>query len=153
MDGAHAAANHGQNGSFGSSLSPKRVMCVCPSMLKQSSYLEPAVSALQDQCQLSTSLEGMSNPPEVVPNIVLAAKQTQVLNMAQELDAWNLHAEQASSLELYALSLALSGSSTTGIGGTPFLAGEGNFLRRRAAAEGPTKRVISTADKHCILGS
>merc|ERR1719240_1390343 len=58
--------------------------------------------------------------------------------MAQELEAWNLHAEHASSLELYALSFALRGSSTTGIGGTPFLAGEGSFLRRSAAATGPT---------------
>merc|ERR1719265_1106023 len=54
--------------------------------------------------------------------------------MAQELEAWNLQAEHASALELYALSLALKGSSTTGIGGTPFLAGEGSFLRRRAAS-------------------
>merc|ERR1719390_451500 len=57
--------------------------------------------------------------------------------MAHELEAWNLQAEHASSLELYALSLALRGSSTTGIGGTPFLAGEGNFFFRRAAAAGP----------------
>merc|ERR1719161_3070754 len=57
--------------------------------------------------------------------------------MAHELDAWNLQALHASSLELYALSLARSGSSTTGIGGTPFLAGEGNFFLRRAAAAGP----------------
>merc|ERR1719316_1511484 len=89
---------HGQIGSFGSSLSPNRVMWVCPSMLKQSSYLEPAVSALQDQCQLSTSVDFMAKPPDVVPNCVLAAKHTQVLNIAQELDAWNLHALQASSL-------------------------------------------------------
>merc|ERR1719393_226766 len=54
--------------------------------------------------------------------------------MAQELEAWNLQALQASSLELYALSLALRGSSTTGIGGTPLRAGEGNFLRISAAA-------------------
>merc|ERR1719281_2001727 len=65
--------NHGQMGPFGSSLSPNRVMWVCPSM---------------------------SKPPEVVPNMVFAAKQTQVLNMAQELEAWNLHAEHASPLEL-----------------------------------------------------
>merc|ERR1719473_1512713 len=71
--------------------------------------------------------------------------------MAQELEAWNLQALQASSLELYALSLALRGSSTTGIGGTPFLAGEGNLLRRRPAMEGPTKRATSNAEKHCIL--
>merc|ERR1719359_2226353 len=58
------------------------------------------MSALQDQCQLLTSLDGMSKPPEVVPNIVFAAKQTQVLNMAQELEAWNLHALHASSLLL-----------------------------------------------------
>merc|ERR1719258_1000539 len=57
--------------------------------------------------------------------------------MAQELEAWNLQAEHASSLELYALSLALNGSSTTGIGGTPFLAGEGSFLRRSAADAEP----------------
>merc|ERR1719450_867595 len=91
---------HGQMGSLGSSLSPKRVMCVWPSILKQGSYLLPATSALQLQCQLSTSEDFMSKPPEVVPNIVLAAKHTQVLNMAQELEAWNLHALQASSLEL-----------------------------------------------------
>merc|ERR1719440_2524403 len=48
--------------------------------------------------------------------------------MAQELEAWNLQALHASALELYALSLALSGSSTTGIGGTPFLAGDGKRL-------------------------
>merc|ERR1719146_494445 len=57
--------------------------------------------------------------------------------MAQELDAWNLQALHASSLELYALSLALKGSSTTGIGGTPSLAGEGSLLRRSAAVAGP----------------
>merc|ERR1719265_2382000 len=91
---------YGQMGSLGSSLSPKSVMWVWPSMLKQSEYLFPAVSALQLQCQLSTSDDSISNPPEVVPNMVLAAKQTQVLNIAQELDAWNLHAEQASALEL-----------------------------------------------------
>merc|ERR1719191_1808435 len=71
--------------------------------------------------------------------------------MAQELEAWNLQAEHASALELYALSLALSGSSTTGIGGTPFLAGEGNFLRRSAAAAGPANRASTTALKPCIL--
>merc|ERR1719171_689998 len=129
-----ASRAHGQIGSLGSSLSPKRVMCVCPSMLKQSSYFEPAVSALQDQCQLSTSEEGMSKPPDVVPNIVLAAKQTQVLNMAQELDAWNLQALQASSLLSYALSAALRGRSTTGMGGFPSRAGLGSFLARRSFA-------------------
>merc|ERR1719359_441025 len=66
--------------------------------------------------------------------------------MAHELEAWNLHAEQASSLELYALSLALNGSSTTGIGGTPFLAGDGNFrfksLAEEVAARKKTKRPL-----------
>merc|ERR1719359_1025246 len=71
--------------------------------------------------------------------------------MAQELEAWNLHAEHASPLELYALSLARNGSSTTGIGGTPFLAGEGNFLRRRPAAAGPAKKASTTMEKPCIL--
>merc|ERR1719238_2096206 len=71
--------------------------------------------------------------------------------MAHELEAWNLHAEQASSLELYALSLALSGSSTTGIGGTPFLAGEGNFFFRSAAAAGPAKRARTKMETLCIL--
>merc|ERR1719364_502199 len=71
--------------------------------------------------------------------------------MAQELEAWNLHALHASSLELYALSLALRGSSTTGIGGTPFLAGEGSLLRISPAAAGPTKRASTTAEKHCIM--
>merc|ERR1719506_738044 len=56
--------------------------------------------------------------------------------MAHELEAWNLQAEHASALELYALSLALNGSSTTGIGGTPFLAGDGSFFLRRAAVAG-----------------
>merc|ERR1719450_1773795 len=142
---------HGQMGSLGSSLSPKSVMCVWPSMLKQSSYLLPATSALQLQCQLSTSEDSMSKPPEVVPNMVLAAKQTQVLNMAQELEAWNLQALHASALELYALSLALNGSSTTGIGGTPFLAGEGNFFLRSAAAAGPAKRASTKTETLCIL--
>merc|ERR1719331_2053287 len=91
---------HGQMGSLGSSLSPKSVMWVWPSMLKQSAYLLPAVSALQLQCQLSTSDDSISKPPEVVPNMVLAAKQTQVLNMAHELEAWNLQALHASPLEL-----------------------------------------------------
>merc|ERR1719428_2809373 len=141
---------HGQIGSLGSSLSPKSVMWVWPSMLKQSSYLLPATSALQLQCQLSTSEDSMSKPPEVVPNMVLAAKQTQVLNMAQELEAWNLQAEQASSLELYALSLALKGSSTTGIGGTPFLAGDGNLFRRSAAEAGPTNRASTKMERLCI---
>merc|ERR1719449_232414 len=138
------------DGLFGSSLSPNSVMWVWPSMLKQSSYLLPAVSALQLQCQLSTSEDSISKPPEVVPNMVLAAKHTQVLNMAQELEAWNLQALQASSLELYALSLALRGSSTTGIGGTPFLAGEGNFFFRRAAAAGPTMRANSTTAQRML---
>merc|ERR1719235_284488 len=71
--------------------------------------------------------------------------------MAQELEAWNLQALHASSLELYALSLALSGSSTTGIGGTPFLAGEGSFLRKSAAAEGPAKRARIMNEKPCIF--
>merc|ERR1719498_226434 len=71
--------------------------------------------------------------------------------MAQELEAWNLHALHASSLELYALSLALRGSSTTGIGGTPFLAGEGNLLRMSPAIEGATKRVKNKAETYCIL--
>merc|ERR1719159_338612 len=93
-----SVAFQGQIGSLGSSLSPKRVMWVWPSMLKHNSYFEPAVSALQDQCQLSTSVDFMLNPPDVVPNCVLAAKQTQVLNIAQELEAWNLHAEHASAL-------------------------------------------------------
>merc|ERR1719235_2733039 len=129
------SADQGQIGSFGSSLSPKRVMCSCPSTLKQSSYFEPAVSALQDQCQLSPSVDDMSKPPDVVPKFVLAAKQTHVLNMAQELDAWNLQALQASSLLLYALSLARRGRSTTGIGGTPLRAGDG---RRRSLADAGT---------------
>merc|ERR1719265_1595430 len=71
--------------------------------------------------------------------------------MAQELEAWNLHAEQASAWELYALSLALSGSSTTGIGGTPFLAGEGNFLRRSAADTGPANIASTKMERLCIL--
>merc|ERR1719482_548861 len=70
--------------------------------------------------------------------------------MAQELEAWNLQALHASALELYALSLALSGSSTTGIGGTPFLAGEGNFFFRRAAAAGPTMRANSTTAQRML---
>merc|ERR1719345_25826 len=100
QSGQAIRAPQGQMGSLGSSLSPKSVMWVCPSMLKHRAYLFPAVSALQLQCQLSTSEDSMSKPPEVVPNMVLAAKQTQVLNMAQELEAWNLHALQASPLEL-----------------------------------------------------
>merc|ERR1719230_1323375 len=60
--------------------------------------------------------------------------------MAHELEAWNLQALHASPLELYALSLARRGSSTTGIGGTPFLAGEGSFFFKRAAAAGPAIR-------------
>merc|ERR1719247_314824 len=71
--------------------------------------------------------------------------------MAHELEAWNLHAEQASAFELYALSLARRGSSTTGIGGTPFLAGEGSLLWRSAADAGPTKRATTKAEQHCIL--
>merc|ERR1719299_261232 len=64
--------------------------------------------------------------------------------MAHELEAWNLHALQA-------LALALRGSSTTGIGGTPFLAGDGSFFLRRAAAAGPAKRASRTTLKPCIL--
>merc|ERR1719331_345584 len=71
--------------------------------------------------------------------------------MAQELEAWNLQAEHASALELYALSLARSGSSTTGIGGTPFLAGEGNLLRSSPAAAGPANRASTTMETHRIL--
>merc|ERR1719386_615631 len=97
-DYAQIVRAHGQIGSLGSSLSPKSVIWVWPSMLKHNSYLLPTLSALQLQCQLSTSEDFMSKPPEVVPNMVLAAKQTQVLNMAQELEAWNLQAEHASPL-------------------------------------------------------
>merc|ERR1719498_1163865 len=71
--------------------------------------------------------------------------------MAHELEAWNLQALHASSLELYALSLALRGSSTTGIGGTPFLAGDGSLLWSSAAAAGPVKRARTTTEKACIL--
>merc|ERR1719218_518652 len=144
---------HGQIGSLGSSLSRKSVMWVWPSMLKQRSYLLPATSALQLQCQLSTSEDSMSKPPEVVPNMVLAAKQTQVLNMAHELEAWNLQALHASSFELYALSLALKGSSTTGIGGTPFLAGEGNFFFSKAAAAGPAIRASRSTTQRMLRGA
>merc|ERR1719313_2102341 len=71
--------------------------------------------------------------------------------MAQELEAWNLQAEHASPLELYALSLALRGSSTTGIGGTPFLAGDGSLFWINAAAAGPAMRASTTTEKPCIL--
>merc|ERR1719161_2877633 len=73
--------------------------------------------------------------------------------MAQELEAWNLQALHASSLELYALSLALSGSSTTGIGGTPFLAGEGNFFLRRAAAAGLAIKAMNTTAQRMLKQS
>merc|ERR1719388_598929 len=72
--------------------------------------------------------------------------------MAHELEAWNLQALHASPLELYALSLVLRGSSTTGIGGTPFLAGDGNLLRRSPAAAGPARRASTTMETTCILG-
>merc|ERR1719321_2279552 len=68
--------------------------------------------------------------------------------MAQELEAWNLHALQASSLLLYALSLARRGRSTTGIGGTPFLAGDGSLLARRSlAVAGAITKVRSTINR------
>merc|ERR1740138_910354 len=66
--------------------------------------------------------------------------------MAHELEAWNLQA-------LHASSLALKGSSTTGIGGTPFLAGEGNFFLRRAAAAGPVSRAMITTAQRMLKQS
>merc|ERR1719450_377713 len=65
--------------------------------------------------------------------------------MAQELEAWNLQALQASSLLLYALSLARSGRSTTGMGGTPSRAGDGS--RRSLAATGSTAAAARSVTK------
>merc|ERR1719345_120124 len=72
-------------------------------------------------------------------------------NIAQELEAWNLHAEQASPWLLYALSLARSGSSTTGIGGLPLRAGDGSFLRSSAADAGPASSARSSAVRIMLL--
>merc|ERR550537_1064840 len=62
--------------------------------------------------------------------------------MAHELDAWNLQALQASSLLLYALSVARRGRSTTGMGGTPSRAGDGS--RRSLADTGTAANERST---------
>merc|ERR1719230_244062 len=113
---------HGQIGLFGSVASPKLSTFLAPVAGKQAVYFAPMVSPLQVQCQSFPSEPGMSKPPDVVPkDLVFAAKQTQVLYMAQEPEAWNLQAAHAFSLEPKALSPSFSGSSTLGIGGSPNL--------------------------------
>merc|ERR1719310_1921168 len=111
---------HGQMGSFGSMASPKLSTFIAPVAGKHCVYVSPMVSPLQVQCQSFPSEPGMSKPPEVVPkDLVFAAKQMQVLYIAQDPEAWNLQAAHAFSLVPKALSPSLSGSSTLGIGGSP----------------------------------
>merc|ERR1719247_3555590 len=86
----------------------------------QAVYFAPMVSPLQVQCQSLPSEPGVSKPPDVVPkDLVFAAKQTQVLYIAQEPEAWNLQAWHALSLVPKALSPSFSGSSFPGNGGSP----------------------------------
>merc|ERR1719456_600519 len=147
--------------------SPKLSTFLAPVAGKQAVYFAPMVSPLQVQCQLLPSEPGMSKPPEVVPKaLVFAAKQTQVLYMAQEPDAWNLQAAHALSLVPKALSLSFSGSSTLGIGGSPKPpAFEGNWrscirdASTEATAKASTKaqaaRIapgITRADQSCLSG-
>merc|ERR1719198_1653855 len=133
-------STHGQMGSFGSMASPKLSTFIAPVAGKHEVYVSPVVSPLQVQCQSLPSEPGMSKPPEVVPkDLVLAAKQMQVLYIAHDPEAWNLQAAHAFSLVPKALSPSLSGSSTEGIGGSPnFPAFEGSW--RRSAAAGATAR-------------
>merc|ERR1719453_1031126 len=105
------------------------------------------VSPLQVQCQSFPSEPGMSKPPDVVPkDFVFAAKQTQVLYMAQEPEAWNLQAVHAFSLVPKALSGSLSGRSTAGSGGSPNLpALEGSCWSREASARARAKATTPAA--------
>merc|ERR1719420_90486 len=145
-----AQAAHGQMGSFGSMASPKLSTFIAPVAGKHEVYVAPMVSPLQVQCQSLPSEPGVSKPPEVVPKaLVFAAKQKQVLYMAQDPEAWNLQALHAFSLVPKALSLSFSGSSTLGIGGSPKLpAFEGSW--RRAVAE-PTAKASTRAQAARIV--
>merc|ERR550537_1092362 len=157
-----AQAAHGQMGSFGSMASPKLSTFIAPVAGKHCVYVSPMVSPLQVQCQSFPSEPGMSKPPEVVPkDLVFAAKQMQVLYIAQDPEAWNLQAAHAFSLVPKALSPSFSGSSTLGIGGSPnFPAFEGSFLRSAAAGATASARTstqtarIATGDgRTCRAGS
>merc|ERR1719217_1294301 len=92
------------------------------------------VAPLQVQCQSLPSDPGMSKPPDVVPkNFVFTAKQTQVLYMAQEPEAWNLQAAHAFALSAKALSASFAGRSSAGSGGSPnFPALEGSAFSASA---------------------
>merc|ERR1719198_695840 len=145
-------STHGQMGSFGSMASPKLSTFIAPVAGKHEVYVSPMVSPLQVQCQSFPSDCGVSKPPEVVPkDLVLAAKQMQVLYIAQDPEAWNLQAAHAFSLLPKALSPSLSGSSTLGIGGSPnFPAFEGSW---RSAAAGATARARTRAQATRIATS
>merc|ERR1719310_1601107 len=102
----------GHFGAFGSTLSPKASWYVS-STWKQSLYLSPP-SPLQAQCQLFVSV-GSGTP--MMPKCAFVAWQTQVLYIAQEPVAANLHALHASAWVANAPSAACSGSVPSGAGG------------------------------------
>merc|ERR1719230_2442401 len=131
IQGRRYATAHGQMGLFGSVASPKLSTFLAPVAGKQAVYFAPMVSPLQVQCQSFPSEPGMSKPPEVVPkDLVLTAKQTQVLYMAQEPEAWNLQAAHALALSAKALSASFAGRSSAGRGGSPnFPALEGRAFK------------------------
>merc|ERR1719486_703177 len=131
-----AATAHGQIGLFGSVASPKLSTFFAPVAGKQAVYFAPMVSPLQVQCQSFPSEPGMSKPPDVVPkDLVLTAKQTQVLYIAQEPEAWNLQAAHAFALSAKALSASFAGRSSAGKGGSPnFPALEGKAFKASTEA-------------------
>merc|ERR1719379_794214 len=131
LSGVARPRPHGQIGLFGSMASPKMSTFFAPVAGKHSVYVAPMVSPLQVQCQSLPSEPGMSKPPDVVPkDFVFTAKQTQVLYMAQEPEAWNLQAVHAFALSAKALSPSFAGRSSAGRGGSPnFPAFEGSALR------------------------
>merc|ERR1719158_580172 len=135
---------HGQIGLFGSVASPKLSTFLAPVAGKQAVYFAPMVSPLQVQCQSFPSEPGMSKPPDVVPkDLVLTAKQTQVLYIAQEPEAWNLQAAHAFALSAKALSASFAGRSSAGSGGSPnFPALEGNAFN--ASTEAAAKARATT---------
>merc|ERR1719352_1383017 len=119
------------------------------------SVASPMVSPLQVQCQSLPSEPGMSKPPDVVPkDFVFTAKQTQVLYMAQEPEAWNLQAAHALALSAKALSASFAGRSSAGRGGSPnFPALEGRAFKAStevaAKASATTHTRIATGMANC----
>merc|ERR1719375_827196 len=136
----------GHFGALGSTLSPKASWYVS-STWKQSLYLSPP-SPLQLQCQLLVSV-GSGTP--MMPKWAFVAWQRQVLYIAQEPVAANLHALHASSLVAKAPSAACSGSVPSGAGG-----GCGCAVRksvRQTAGATKQARTHARVEKRAIGGN